>query len=172
MLEEAGLAKRSKKGNVDVGMRFQKEKNKGSHYIYLKVNGVEKAIYINGDPKAADAVNGVYSEQYGEGMQKIRDIQRAVSSTFTNYSLEFTARNYFRDMVYSHINIGVRESDPAYRKKFRQNWRHNNIKTMLKMLKAYRAGELDNRALTEDEAAFVEFMRNGGQTGFPEAGTL
>lgn len=166
MLEEAGLAKRSKKGNVDVGMRFQKEKNKGSHYIYLKVNGVEKAIYINGDPKAADAVNGVYSEQYGEGMQKIRDIQRAVSSTFTNYSLEFTARNYFRDMVYSHINIGVRESDPAYRKKFRQNWRHNNIKTMLKMLKAYRAGELDNRALTEDEAAFVEFMRNGGQTGY------
>lgn len=85
---------------------------------------------------------------------------------FTNYSLEFTARNYFRDMFYSHINIDVKESDPAYRKKFRQNWRHNNLRSMVNMLKAYRAGEYEGRDLNEDEKAFVEFMRNGGQTGY------
>ena len=53
-----------------------------------------------------------------------------------------------------------------YRKKFRQNWRRNNMGTMLKMLKAYRAGEYDGRPLNEDEAAFVDFMENGGQTGY------
>lgn len=166
VMAEAGLAKKSQKGHVDVGMRFQKPSNKDAHYVYLKVNGVEKAIYINGNPKAADAINGTYTPIPSKTMQAVKDVQRLVSSTFTNYSLEFTARNYFRDMVYSHINIGVRESDPAYRKKFRQNWRHNNMRAMLKMLTAYRAGEYDGRPLTADEAAFVEFMNNGGQTGY------
>lgn len=165
-LAEEGKAAKSKKGSVDVGVRFQKARNKGSHYVYLKVNGVEKAIFINGDPKAADAINGTFAPKMSDGMAKVKTMQRILSSTFTNYSLEFTVRNYFRDMVYSHINIGVRESDPAYRKKFRQNWRHNNMGSMLKMLNAYRNGELDNRLLTEDEAAFVEFMENGGQTGY------
>ncbi len=165
-LEEEDKAYKSKKGKVDVGMRFQKQQNRNAHYIYLKVNGVEKAIYINGDPKAAEAVNGANRKELGEFATKMRDLNRILSSTFTNYSLEFTVRNYFRDMIYSHINIDVKEADPAYRKKFRQNWRHNNLRSMMKLLRAYRAGELDGRALTEDEAAFVEFMNAGGQTGY------
>lgn len=165
-MAEEGNAYKSKKGKLDVGMRFQKQRNKGAHYVYLKVNGVEKAIYINGDPKAADAINGTYRPETNAGVEKMRKLNRLVSSTFTNYSLEFTARNYFRDMIYSHINIGIKESDPAYRKKFRQNWRHNNLRTVKNMLQAYRNGEYEGRLLTEDEAAFVEFMENGGQTGY------
>ncbi|MEE0237615.1 MAG: LPD38 domain-containing protein [Bacteroidales bacterium] len=165
-LAAEGKAAKSKKGKVDIGMRFQKQKHLNAHYVYLKVNGIEKAIYINGDPKAADAINGTHTQKNQFGESTMRSINRVLSSTFTNYSLEFTARNYFRDMFYSHINIDVREPDPAYRKKFRQNWRHNNIGTMIKMLKSYRAGEFDGRPLTEDEAAFVEFMNNGGQTGY------
>ena len=165
-LADEGKAVKGKKGSVDVGYRFQKQYNRDAHYVYLKVNGVDKAIYINGDPKAADAINGVYGKELGEAEKKVRDAQRVISSLFTNYSLEFTARNYSRDMIYSHINIAIKEPDPAYRKKFRQNWRTNNLGTMLKMLKAYRAGEYETRALTEAEASFVEFMNNGGQTGY------
>ena len=165
-MEAAGLATKSKKGQVDVGMRFQKKMHQNAHYVYLKINGVDKAIFINGNPKAVDAINGTYKQKSLFGEDKMRAISRFISSTFTNYSLEFTARNYFRDMLYSHINIDIRESDPAYRKKFRQNWRHNNLRTMVTMLKAYRAGEYDSRPLTVDEAAFVEFMENGGQTGY------
>jgi hypothetical protein len=165
-LADEEKAYKSKKGKADVGMRFQKQMNRNAHYVYLKVNGVDKAIFINGDPKAADAINGTYQQKKQYGEEVARTINRLLSSTFTNYSLEFTARNYFRDMIYSHINIGVRESDPAYRKKFRQNWRHNNLGTIIKMLNAYRAGEYEGRPLNEDEAAFVEFMENGGQTGY------
>lgn len=165
-LAASDKAFKSKKGKMDITMRFQKQANRDAHYVYLKVNGVEKAIYINGNPKAADAVNGSYRPESKWGEDKLRTINRLISSAFTNYSLEFTARNYFRDMIYSHINIGVRESDPAYRKKFRQNWRHNNMRSVMRMLNAYRAGEYDGAALNEDEAAFVEFMNNGGQTGY------
>lgn len=166
-LEATGDAFKSKKGQVDVGMRFQVKRNQNAHYIYLKVNGVEKAIYINGDPKAADAVNGRYAEKPGALEEKMREINRLISSTFTNYSLEFTFSNYFRDMVYANINIGVKESDPAYRRRFRRNWAHNNMRSMIRMLKAYRAGDYEGRTdLNEDEAAFVEFMENGGQTGY------
>lgn len=165
-LAATGDAIKSKKGKIDIGMRFQKPANMGAHYVHLKVNGVDKAIYINGDPKAADAINGTYKKERNELSEAMGKWNRFLSSMFTNYSLEFTVRNYFRDMLYSHINIGVKESDPAYRKKFRQNWRHNNFRSMVKMLKAFRAGEFEGRALTEDEAAFVEFMKNGGQTGY------
>ena len=165
-LEAEGKAQKSKKGQPDLGMRFQKQRNKNAHYVFLKVNGVDKAIYINGDPKAAEAINGMDKPTPGELEKKMKSINRFISSTFTNYSLEFTARNYFRDMLYSHINIDIKESDPEYRKKFRQNWRHNNLRTMMNMLKAFKSGELDWRNLTEDEAAFVEFMKNGGQTGY------
>ena len=165
-LAATGDAAKSKKGKIDIGMRFQKPANMGAHYVHLKVNGVDKAIYINGDPKAADAINGTFKKERNELSEAMGKWNRFLSSMFTNYSLEFTVRNYFRDMLYSHINIGVKESDPAYRKKFRQNWRHNNFGSMVRMLKAFRAGEYDGRALTEDEAAFVEFMKNGGQTGY------
>lgn len=165
-LEAAGNAMKSKKGQVDVGMRFQKVQNQNAHYVYLKVNGVEKAIYINGNPKAAEAINGTDKPKPSEAGEAMRAVNRFISSTFTNYSLEFTARNYFRDMLYSHINVAVNESDPAYRKTFRKNWRKNNMRTTLKLLKAYRAGELEGRVLTDVEAAFVQFMENGGQTGY------
>lgn len=166
VLEAEEKAVKSKKGKLNIGMRFQKPANINAHYVFLKVNGVEKAIYINGDPKAAQAINGEHKKKRNELVEKMGALNRFISSMFTNYSLEFTARNYFRDMFYSHINIDVKESDPAYRKKFRQNWRHNNLRSMVKMLKAYRAGEYEGRDLNEDEKAFVEFMRNGGQTGY------
>ena len=166
VLEAEEKAVKSKKGKLNIGMRFQKPANMSAHYVFLKVNGVEKAIYINGDPKAAQAINGEHKKKRNELVEKMGALNRFISSMFTNYSLEFTARNFFRDMFYSHINIDVKESDPAYRKKFRQNWRHNNLGSMVKMLKAYRAGEYEGRDLNEDEKAFVEFMRNGGQTGY------
>ena len=164
-LEEEEKAIKSKKGKVNVGMRFQKQMDRNSHYVYLKVNGVEKAIYINGDPKAADAINGTYYPKSNAVVDKIKDVNRFISSTFTNYSLSFTARNFVRDAIYSRINMSIRESDPAYRKKFRQNYWHA-FGNMRSLIKAYRNGELDGRDLNPDEAAFVEFMRNGGQTGY------
>lgn len=165
-LEAEEKAFKSKKGKMDIGLRFQKKTNRNAHYIYLKINGVDKAIYINGDPKAADAVNGTYQQQKSLAESKFRQLNRFISSTFTNYSLEFTARNFFRDMIYSHINMGIREKDFAYRRTFRKNWRRTNIISMLKMLNAYRAGEYDGAELTGVEKAFFEFMNNGGQTGY------
>ena len=165
-LEAEEKAMKSKKGKVDVGMRFQKTMDRNAHYIYLKVNGVEKAIYVNGDPKAADAVNGKYAPQPSKTAQAVKGAMRFVSSMFTNYSVEFTVRNFIRDFFYSRINLQTKESDPEYRNRFNKNyWRNNPIK-VVSMLVAYRNGKYDNVGLTEDQAAFVEFMNNGGETGY------
>lgn len=160
-----GDAIKSGKGKVDVGLRFQKKYNENEHYIYLKVNGEDKAIFINGDPKAANAINGRYPNKDHATFEKMRKVNRFLSSMFTNYSLEFTVRNIFRDAIYSRINIAMKEKDPKYRKKFRKNW-WKNMFTVLGMLKKYRAGAYDNATLSEKERLFVEFMENGGQTGY------
>ena len=158
-------AYKSKKGKLDIGLKFQKKRHEGSHYVYLKVNGVEKAIYINGDPKAADAINGTYVPDMSDGEKHIKNIQRFLSSMHTNYSLKFTIKNLFRDMYYSMIMLGIKES-PEYGRKFRANWWRNNAFAVMSMLSKYRRGEYDGVSLSEDEAMFVEFMENGGPTGY------
>jgi hypothetical protein len=139
--------------------------NRNAHYVYLKVNGVDKAIYINGDPKAAEAINGSYRPKPQFGESKFREINRVISSMFTNYSLPFTIRNFARDMFYSHINISMKESDHAYRKSFRRNWGQSLFRVG-KMLYDYRNGKFEEADLNEYQAAFVDFMQNGGQTGY------
>jgi hypothetical protein len=165
-LAAEGKAEKSKKGQVDVGVRFQQQKNQNAHYIYLKINGVEKAIYVNGDPKAAEAINGTYKDKSGKAEDVARTANRLISSTFTNYSLEFTARNYFRDLIYARIAVDVKEKGAEYKLKFRKNWYVGNVAVMMKMLSDYRNGKYDNGNLSELQAAFVDFMNNGGQTGY------
>lgn len=164
-LADSGDAVKSKKGKLDVGMKFQKERHKKSHYVYLKVGGVEKAIFINGDPKAADAINGTYRPDMSDAMKTIKSIQRVLSSMHTNYSLRFTIRNLIRDAYYSRISLGIKES-PEYGRRFRANWWRNNAFVVMSMLKKYRSGKFDGAALNETQAAFVEFIENGGPTGY------
>ena len=165
-LAAQNLAAKSKKGKVDVGMRFQKKQNADAHYVYLKVNGVDKAIYINGDPKAADAINGNYQQKPNAVSEKVRAVNRNISSTFTNYSIGFTIRNYFRDLIYSRLSVDIKEKGAKYKFLFRKNWYVGNVPVMMKMLHDYRSGKFDGGNLSELQQSFVDFMNNGGQTGY------
>ena len=163
-LAEQDKAMMSAKGSVDVGKRFQNNRNKDDHYVYVRVGGVEKAIYINGNPKAANAINHNYPNRHPGDYATMRKVNRFLSSMFTNYSLEFTVRNIVRDALYSRVAVLVKEN-AAYRRKFRKNW-WKNFFTVLGMLKKYRSGKYDNTELKGRVKDFVEFMDNGGQTGY------
>ena len=161
---EEEKAFKSAKGKVDVGMRFQKPSHEGSHYVYLKINGVDKAIYINGNPKAAYAINGTTKKHDDSVMRKAG---RVISPLLTNYSLPFAVGNYSRDMIYSYVNVFIKEKDPTYRVKFFMNRARNNFATMMVMLHQYRSGKFDSKEdLNSHQRAFIEFMENGGQTGY------
>lgn len=142
--------------------------NRAKHVIRLRVNGAEKMIWVNGNPAIAKAVSGIGQRQ-GFGM--FRRASRTLSNLFTTYSLDFTAKNLLRDSIYSRMALLTKE-DRAYRSQFRKNWWRNFgyglfAAPMIKLASEWESGKLQKKANpTEREQAFMEFMRNGGQTGY------
>ncbi len=139
------------------------------HAITVNIGGEQKVIWINGDNEAARAVNNTQRKDMGAIEQALRMLNRNVSSMFTNYSLGFTARNLFRDTIYSRMAISAKEG-PKYNIDYRKNWWKNFAGTgapIMKMLNKYENGGMRNASgLTATEKTFKEFMENGGETGY------
>ena len=144
--------------------------NRNEHLIRLKVAGVDKMIWVNGNPALAKAVNGFRRSQ---SMQWLRRASRALSNLFTTYSLDFTAKNLIRDTIYSRSALIVKE-DRAYRHRFRKNWWSNFgygafAFPMAKLAFAWESGALQSKPAadrTKREQMFIDFMTDGGQTGY------
>jgi len=142
--------------------------NRNEHLIRLKVGGIEKMIWVNGNPAIVKAVTGVGRAQ---NMKLIRKASRALSNLFTTYSLDFTARNLLRDTIYSRMAISVKE-DRAYRSQYKKNWWNNFgygafAFPMVRMMAQWESGKLQQKANpTKKERLFMDFMRDGGQTGY------
>lgn len=161
------LAKKGRRGlRLDSIMANKAHQNE--HLIRLKVGGLDKMIWVNGNPALAKAVSGIGRAQ---NMQLIRRASRALSNLFTTYSLDFTAKNLIRDTVYSRIALLVKEDRP-YRRQFRKNW-YSNLGygafafPMIRLAAQWESGKLQQKANpTEKEQMFMDFMRDGGQTGY------
>ena len=144
--------------------------NRNQHMIRLKVGGVDKRIWVNGDPSLAKAVNG-----WGraKNMQWLRRAGRVLSNLFTTYSIDFTAKNLIRDTIYSRVALMMKE-DSAYRHRFSKNWWSNFgygafAFPMVRLAARWESGELQRKpaaARTEKEQMFIDFMTDGGQTGY------
>ena len=134
----------------------------------LKVGGIDKMIWVNGDPALAKAVSGLGREQ---NMQWLRRASRVLSNLFTTYSLDFTAKNLIRDTIYSQVGLFMKE-DRAYRHQFRKNWIKNLgycafAYPMISLAAQWESGKLQTKgSLTPREQAFIDFMHDGGQTGY------
>lgn len=161
------LAKQGRVGlSLDKIMTNKSHRNE--HAIHLKVGGMDRLIWVNGNPAIAKAVSNVGRAQ---NMQLIRRASRALSNLFTTYSLDFTARNLFRDTIYSRMALIAKENN-AYRSQFRKNWRSNFgygafAYPMVRMMAQWENGTLQKKANpTKKEQMFIDFMRDGGQTGY------
>ena len=161
------LAKKTRKG-LKLDRIMANKAHKNEHIIRLKVGGMEKMIWVNGNPAIAQAVTG---QNRGKNMRFIRRASRALSNLFTTYSLDFTARNLIRDTIYSQMALIAKE-DSAYRHQFRKNWIKNFgygafAYPMVKMMAEWESGKLQRKANpTAREQMFMDFMRDGGQTGY------
>ena len=163
------LAKKGRRGlKLDKIMANKAHRNE--HMIRLKVRGVEKMIWVNGNPALAKAVTGVGRSQ---NMQWLRRASRVLSNLFTTYSLDFSIKNLIRDTIYSRTALIVKE-DKAYRRKFAENWRKNFgygafAYPMVRLAADWESGKLqsipaDQR--TKKQQMFIDFMTDGGQTGY------
>lgn len=159
-LEATGNAKMQKKG-LDIGYRFQKPENKNEHYIHLRINGVERAIFVNGNPRLAEGVNGFKNKAVI--LDGVKKANRWNSQLYTNYSYRFGMKNFFRDFIEAYTTAQIKEPY-TYRYRFAGNWVRFNPITISALMHKYNKGTLD--LTNKSHTLFKEFVENGGKTGY------
>lgn len=147
-------------GNAVVNIE---DKNKPEHVVNVKIGGKDYSIIINGNPRAAQAINGDLniesSADYGE---VFGPVLRWMSSVNTSYNPEFWITNMMRDMAFTWMAVSTKES-PAYRRKFAENYRK-----ALKVVMYAARNENGRLGSSYLEKMYQEFVDNGGVTGYTQ----
>lgn len=156
------------KDAAKIPYRVVEKQNKREHQVVVKRGGRDYVITINGNPRAAQALNGQtnpdndMSGAIGAILRAGEKINRQLSAFYTTRNPDFILSNFLRDTLYTNTMVWIKES-PNYAWRFHRNFATIFI-TMKRLLAKYRKGELDMRNKTE--AMFHQFMMNGGETGY------
>ena len=160
-----------KRGKDAIGIpyRIVESRDLRQHQVIVKRGGRDYVITINGNPRAAQALNGQtnpdndMSGAIGAILRAGEKINRQLSAFYTTRNPDFIISNFVRDMLYTNIMSWVKES-PNYALRFHKNYLKVNPVVMKRLLAKYRKGTLDMSNKTE--AMFHQFMMNGGETGY------
>ena len=176
-LESKGLAtKVYRRGRI--GYKFQRAENKSQHIVDVKIAGRTHYFIINGNPRAAQALNGLLEHKNDTLAGRVAaSISRNMAQLFTSYNPEFVMRNMIKDFEFASTNLLAKEGF-RYTKLFEQYYakvgiiegiRNSKLKDFADtggfgLFAKYRNGTLD----TNDKVQryFKEFMENGGETGW------
>ena len=176
-LESKGLAtKVYRRGRI--GYKFQRAENKSQHIVDVKIAGRTHAFIINGNPRAAQALNGLLEHKNDSLAGRVTaKISRAMAQLCTSFNPEFVMRNMIKDFEFASTNLLAKEGF-AYTKRFEKYYakvgliegiRNSKLKDFgdtggFGLFAKYRNGTLD----TSDRVQkyFKEFMENGGETGW------
>ena len=133
------------------------------HAVKVKVGGKDYVIFINGNPRAAQAINGNLNIETSEDYSKVfGKVLRWMSSVNTSYNPEFWVTNMQRDMLFTLMAINTKE-DPEYRRKFASNYA--KAFKVIKMAAQNEEGTLGDAYLEE---MYRQFVENGGVTGYTQ----
>lgn len=173
-LEKEGTAMRQKKPMI-LPYHATKSMEK-EHTVRVMVNGKEYVIYVNGNPAAAQAVNGTSTPQDPDGsvLKRIygalRWINRVKASLLTAVNVNFIPSNLVRDAQYSIQNMKAKEP-VDYVLKYVKNLGEGMAKmTSARLFYKDKKGTLNMDDKTE--RLFKEFLDNGGETGYTARYTL
>ena len=160
-----------------IGYKFQRAENRSQHIVDVMIAGKKHSFVINGNPRAAQALNGLLEHKVGTFGKPFSVISRYMAQTCTSYNPEFVMRNMIRDFEFASTNLLAKEG-MAYTKTFEKYYaqvgliegiRNTKLSDFKKMtgfglFSKYRNGTLD----TSDKIQryFKEFMENGGETGW------
>lgn len=143
--------------------------NMREHQILIKRNGRTFVATINGNPRAAQALNGLTNPDVdingvvGNMLKAYTWINRQLSAFYTTRNPDFVVGNFFRDMLYSNCMTWVKES-PRYALRFHKNFARVNPIVMRRLLGKWEKGTLNTN--NHIESLFYQFMKNGGETGY------
>lgn len=153
-----------RKNNTTAYRTLNKERSE--HDIPLFIAGEKYVITVTGNPRPAQAMNGLLNPDVNEdALSELgKRVQRFMAGAFTGKNAAFSIANLFRDTIYANNQMFIREN-PAYWLKFTRNQRlgFGDFIPMMRRLKKFREGTLGN---SKDDRLFEEFMQNGGATGY------
>lgn len=134
------------------------------HQVVVKRAGKPYVITINGNPRAAQAINGLTNPNATENpfIKFVESANRFMAANFTKRNPAFVVANMVRDGIYSNTSVWVKEG-PLYAAKFNRNWA-KSVKEMAGLVARYKANRLDMSNPTD--RMFYDFIRNGGETGY------
>lgn len=140
---------------------------RSEHEIPLYILGDKYVITITGNPRVAQAMNGLLNPNVNnKGWAEIGErIQRFMAGAFTAKNVAFSIANLIKDTMYSNNQVFIKENVP-YWIKFTKNQKagFGDFVPMMIRLKKYQDGNLD--LSDEINKMFEEFMDNGGATGY------
>lgn len=140
------------------------------HQIIVKRLGKSYTLTINGNPRLAMAINGQTNPNNTSNdgkvaafvINKIGALNRSLAAWYTTRNPDFVASNFMRDTFYTNTIVRAKEGN-KYANKFHKNY-GKVLPKMLGLFRKYENGTLNPADQTE--AAFLDFMMNGGETGY------
>lgn len=177
MKESQGLAYKAYRRDK-IGYKFQRAENKSQHIVDVKIAGRTHTFIINGNPRAAQALNGLLENSGAKGIMKpLSSISRMMAQLCTSYNPEFVMRNIMRDAEFASSNVTSKEGaryGALWAKYYAQlglykgasniSFKDLSGTTGLGLFAKYRNGTLDMS--DKVQRYFKEFMENGGETGW------
>lgn len=164
-LASQGMATK-KKGRLKISVPIKRSQAL-EHHVKVALNGREYVMYINGNPRAAQALNGTRARLAAENSHEsaaIANVNRWLGQAYTSLSPAFTVSNLLRDYTMATALTFIKEG-PDYARRFQGNMTLLGGPTrMFWLMHKYKSGKLDMQS--ETERLFREFMAEGGETGF------
>ena len=159
LLSKDGDATKVKEGlNIDYRISARQAKE---HMVVVKRNGKEYVMYINGNPRVAQAINGMTNPNVNEHpvWKWIGNLNRQLAANFTTRNPAFVATNLSRDLIYAISSTYVKEGT-EYGNRYLKN-----IPKAMKVVMRNLRGKGGNSI---EDIYFREFLANGGETGYAD----
>lgn len=159
----------------NVPFRVLNVRDMEQHQVMVQVDGKNYLLTINGNPRAAQALNGltnpdVFTEgAFGSIMNATQSVVRTLSQFYTTRNPNFVLSNFLRDAVYTNSMVLAKES-PNYALNFHKNFLLLPNERMGVLFASWENGKLReklaNGTASNMEKMFYDFMMNGGETGW------
>lgn len=170
-MEALGDDATKKRDGLKIGLHTTAREGQ-EHVIRVKRAGKEYCIYINGNPIAAQAINGLTNPNTDQNAfeEVAQGVKNLMARAFTSQNPAFIVTNLSRDVIWAGTAVAVKE-DKAYAAQYTKNV--TKILATFKLpvlLRKFQNGTLDMN--NDIERYFAEFIRNGGETGFTQINTV
>lgn len=170
-LKELGEATQYPPKDSRKNISFDKNGSLGErkqHTVTVYRGGQLYTIFVNGNPRAAQAINGTINAGMYSGQIEsiVGPFNRWISAMHTSYNPEFIITNAVRDFQHATFMIFAQEGlGSKYMKDFQKQY-IRGLKRSLGLYKRWRSGTLD--LSSNEDKMFHDFMINGGQTGYTQ----